>query len=96
MCPALARSPSPSQQILAGKPTQNAGPLVWAERAKLRARHQRLERELLALQRELAEYETTGDLIRRKRDLAALQMLQAEAEVEQWANSFAPRRNERQ
>jgi len=73
-----------AQQILTKGPTQDSSPLARAEQTRLRARHQRLEQELAALERESAFYDGTGELIRRQRDLAALRMLQANAAVDRW------------
>ncbi|MBN2023374.1 MAG: mechanosensitive ion channel [Pirellulales bacterium] len=73
-----------ARQLLAARPAQETIALAQAERAAAVARHQRLQQELTALEREVAAYDATGDLVRRRRDLAALRMIQAEKTANRW------------
>jgi potassium efflux system protein len=73
-----------TQQILAFKKQEDPSPLALAEQALRLARRQRMQQESRALEQELAAYETTTELLRQDRDLAAARLLRAEETEKRW------------
>ncbi len=72
--------------------TETAGPAVRSQRALLQARRRATSAEIMALETELATFDTLTRLLTLRRDLAARDLARAEKQVEPWRTAVADRR----